>query len=168
MHLHRPSFQESPSPASAGLFIPTGQPWRAGQRRASPCGRASGWCMIPGNAPAERVILIFKAVPHRQSCHSLTNLPAFKNLWWLADGASCRRTIARRSLRDRICNHGNGTLALGAETLALPLRPPHPVIGAPRQLGLDFPEPQRIHFTLSPLTNGAEILSRPMCAEGVL
>jgi hypothetical protein len=59
------------------------------------------------------------------------------------------------------------TLALGAETLALPLRPPHPV-GAPRQLGLDFPEPQRIHFTLSRFDNGAETLSRPMCAEGVL
>jgi hypothetical protein len=60
------------------------------------------------------------------------------------------------------------TLALGAETLALPLRPPHPVIGASRQLGLDFPEPQRIHFTLSRFDNGAETLSRPMCAEGVL
>ena len=58
--------------------------------------------------------------------------------------------------------------ALGAETLALPLRPPHPVIGAPKQLGLDFPEPQRIHFTLSRFDNGAETLSRPMCAEGVL
>ena len=39
---------------------------------------------------------------------------------------------------------------------------------APRQLGLDFPEPQRIHFTLSRFDNGAETLSRPMCAEGVL
>jgi hypothetical protein len=26
--------------------------WRAGQRRALPCDRASGWCMIPGDAPA--------------------------------------------------------------------------------------------------------------------
>src|SRR5262249_3102164 len=33
---------------------------------------------------------------------------------------------------------------------------------------LDFPEPQRIHFTLSRFDNGAETLSRPMCAEGVL
>jgi hypothetical protein len=49
------------------------------------------------------------------------------------------------------------TLALGAETLALPLRPPHPVIGAPRQLGLDFPEPQRIHFTLSRFDNGGAL-----------
>jgi hypothetical protein len=59
-------------------------------------------------------------------------------------------------------------MALGAETRALPLRPPHPVIGAARQLGLDFPEPQRIHFTLSRFDNRAETLSRPMCAEGVL
>jgi hypothetical protein len=29
---------------------PTGQPWRAGQRRALPCDRASGWCMIPGKS----------------------------------------------------------------------------------------------------------------------
>jgi hypothetical protein len=26
------------------------QPWRAGQRRALPYGRASGWCMTPGNS----------------------------------------------------------------------------------------------------------------------
>jgi hypothetical protein len=33
----------------------TGQPWRAGQQRALPCDRASGWCMIPGNAPAFQI-----------------------------------------------------------------------------------------------------------------
>jgi hypothetical protein len=38
----------------------------------------------------------------------------------------------------------------------------------PDKLGLDFPEPQRIHFILSRFDNGAETLSRPMCAEGVL
>src|SRR5262249_47483931 len=38
----------------------------------------------------------------------------------------------------------------------------------PDKLGLDFPEPQRIHFILSCFDNGAETLSRPMCAEGVL
>jgi Tripartite tricarboxylate transporter family receptor len=48
-------------------------------------------------------------------------------------------------------------------------QPSSSVIGAPRQLGLDFPEPQRIHhFTLSRFDNGAETLGRPMCAEGVL
>jgi len=45
------------------------QPWHAGQGRGSRCDRASGWCMIPGNAPAllirERMAATNKFLAHK-------------------------------------------------------------------------------------------------------